>query len=285
MLKRISVILVKGKNGLILLILCSISIGLIFLSSNDAVTGPQQLGLTIISFFQSGVTNTVNWLSETINSIGEVEKLKKELARTQSELLEYKKASHDNVILREKYEYLVRELQLAQSLDYKYFSAEVIAWGSDTDFSTLVINKGQRDGIKPNMPVVGFCGGSLGLVGKTITVAYQSSIVRTILDPYCRVAVMFKDTRYKGILVGTGAASGFMEMDLVRKSALDELAAGALVVTSGLGGLFPKDIPVGRWREKYFAKDYETVVKLQIEPIIDFQKIEYVYILKTGDRD
>lgn len=285
MLKKISAFLGRHKNGLILLILCSLASGFIFLSDTAAVTGPQQLGLTIISFFQNVVTNSVNWITETINSIGEVANLKKELARTQSELLEYKKASHDNVILREKYEYLVRELQLVQSLDYQYFSAEVIAWSSDVDFSTLVINKGQRDGIKPNMPVVAFSSGCLGLVGKTITVGYQSSLVRTILDPLCRVAVMFKDTRYKGILSGTGAASGFLEMDLVKKSALDELAAGALVVTSGLGGIFPKDIPVGRWREKYFAKDYETVVKLQIEPIIDFQKIEYIYILKTGADD
>lgn len=280
---KFSGFLIKHKSVLALIVFCAVCILLVIFTDQPAVQAPNQVGLTIISFFQGIATGAAEWVGETINSIGEVDALKEELARTQQELLEYKKASHDNVVLREKYDILSREFDLAQTIDYDYIPGEIIAWGSQTDFSTMVINKGQRDGIKPDMPVVAFSGGTMGLVGKTVIVAYQSTVIRTVLDPFCHVSGLFKDSRYKGILSGTGAISGVMEMDLVKKSALDELAAGAIVVTSGLGQLFPRDIPVGRWREKYLAKDYETVIKLQIEPILDFQKIEYLYVLKTGE--
>jgi len=281
-MRKLSGFLSKHKNILILVLLVAVSVTFVVATDQPAVQAPNQVGMTIVTFFQGLTTGAAEWVGETFNSIGKLDQLKKELAETRRELLEYKKASHDNVILREKFDALSRELDLAKCLDYEYIPVEIIAWGSQTDFSTLVVNKGSVHGLHNDMPVVAFSGGTVGLVGKVVSVGPGSAVIHTLLDPSCYVSAMFKDTRYKGIVSGVGAAAGFMEMDLVKKSALDELDSGAIVVTSGLGGLFPKDIPLGRWKEKYQAKDYETVIKLEIEPVLDFQKLEYLYVLDVG---
>jgi rod shape-determining protein MreC len=284
-MRKISGFFVKNKNILTLFLLMLISVLFIVFTEQPAVESTNEVGLTIVSFFQGIAISVSEWVGDTVNSIGKLEDLKKQLTETQKELLEYKKASQDNVVLRDKIDFLSRELGLAKELDYTYIPAEIIAWGTQIDFSTLVINKGGKDGITKDMPVVAFSGGTLGLVGKIGSVGAQSSVVRTILDPNCYVSALFKDTRYKGIVSGTGAAAGFIEMDLVKKSAVDELNSGSMVVTSGLGKLFPKEIPIGRWKEKYVSKDYESVVKLQIEPILDFQKLEYLYVLRLGEKE
>ncbi len=281
-MRKLSNFFVRFKKMLTLLLLVGISGLLVVFSDTPAVETSSQVGLTIISFFQRITTQAAQWMTDTVNSIGKLEDLKKELAGAQRELLQYKKTSQDNVILREKIDTLSKQLGLAQELDYEYIPAEIIAWGTQVDFSTLVINKGSGDHILKDMPVVSFSGGTMGLVGKIGSVGAASSVVKTILDPGCSVSVLFKDTRYKGIISGLGAITGYVEMDLVKKSAVDELESGALVVTSGLGGLFPKEIPVGRWREQYAAREYESVVRLEIAPILDFQKLEYLYVLKTG---
>jgi rod shape-determining protein MreC len=281
-MRKLSNFFVRFKKLLTLLLLVGLSTLLVVFSDAPAVESTNQVGLTIISFFQRIATQAAQWLSDTVNSIGKLEELKKELADAQRELLHYKKTSQDNVILREKVDTLSKQLGLAQELDYEYIPAEIIAWGTQVDFSTLVINKGAADHILKDMPVVSFSGGTMGLVGKIGAVGASSSVVKTIFDPGCSVSALFKDTRYKGIISGLGAFAGYVEMDLVKKSAVDELESGALLVTSGLGGLFPKEIPVGRWREQYAAREYESVVRLQIAPILDFQKLEYLYVLKTG---
>ncbi|MBN2352606.1 MAG: rod shape-determining protein MreC [Spirochaetales bacterium] len=283
-MRKLSGFFVKYKKLLTLVFLIAVSMLMVLLSETPAVSAVNQVGLTVVSFFQRIATSAAQWLGDSVNSIGKLGELKKELSDTQRELLEYKKASQDNVILREKVEALSRELGLARDLDYAYIPAEIIAWGTQTDFSTIVINKGAADRVAKDMPVVAFSGGTMGLVGKIGIVGSASAVVYTILDPNCFVSALFKDTRYKGIVSGLGASTDYVEMDLVTKSAVDELRPGAILVTSGLGGLFPKEIPIGRWREGYEAKDYESVVKLRITPILNFQKIEYLYVLKVEDR-
>ena len=80
----------------------------------------------------------------------------------------------------------------------------------------MVINKGAADKIEKDMPVVAFSGGTMGLVGKIGAVGSASAVVCTILDPNCYVSALFKDTRYKGIVSGLGASTGYIEMDLVK---------------------------------------------------------------------
>ncbi len=67
-------------------------------------------------------------------------------------------------------------------------------------------------------------------------------------------------------------------MNYVKKIAKDKIAYGDLVVTSGLGGLYPKGINIGRIRD-ITAPTYETSLVLQVQPIIDFDRLEYLFLI------
>ena len=281
-MRRLKGFFSRFKTIILLIVFCTISILLVVFSDKPVVEFTHNIGLSFVSFFQGIFSGIGNWATGTVNSIGKIDNLQKELIETQKQLIEYKKATQDTLKLREENDRLKRELQLIEkNIAVDFISVEVIGWASENDFSTLIINKGDMNGITKNMPVVAFQGGIMGLVGKTSAVGLQSSTVLTILDPRSYVGALFKDSRYKGLVNGCGAPCDYIEMDLVSKRALDELESNTLVVTSGLGHLFPKDIAIGRWKEDYIAKDYESIVKLQIEPVLDFRKLEYLYILKV----
>jgi hypothetical protein len=71
-------------------------------------------------------------------------------------------------------------------------------------------------------------------------------------------------------------------MRYVKKIAIDAFGYGDLVVTAGLGGIYPKGINIGRVRI-IRARDYETSLELEIEPIIDFSRLEYVFVLRAAE--
>ncbi|RPJ08076.1 MAG: rod shape-determining protein MreC [Spirochaetaceae bacterium] len=274
----------RQRNMIVLLIFIALSSVSTMFSGEPVMEFASNTGLSLVSFFQGIATGVAGWFSDTVNSIGKIDQLTRELTETQNQLIEYQKASLDNVKLREENERLRSELFLIQQfVNTQYISVEVVAWASENDFSTLIVNKGELHGIVKDMPVVAFQKGTIGLVGKTIAVGLQSSVVRTILDPRSFVGALFKDTRYKGLVNGCGSLADYIEMDMVSKKAVEDLTSGTLVVTSGLGKLFPKDIPIGRWQTHYDAKDYESVVKLQINPVLDFRRLEYLYILHVEE--
>jgi rod shape-determining protein MreC len=67
-------------------------------------------------------------------------------------------------------------------------------------------------------------------------------------------------------------------MNYVKKIAKDKIGYGDLVVSSGLGGVYPKGINIGRIRD-ITAPSYETSLVLQVQPIIDFDRLEYLFLV------
>jgi len=126
--------------------------------------------------------------------------------------------------------------------------------------------------------VVAFQGGLQGLVGRVVVTAALTSTVQPITDPGSYVAARLADARFDGLVAGSPAGSGMLVMSYVKKLALQEVQYGELVITSGMGQLFPEGIHIGRVREMQ-AKGYEASLELEIEPIVDFSRLEYVFIL------
>jgi rod shape-determining protein MreC len=67
-------------------------------------------------------------------------------------------------------------------------------------------------------------------------------------------------------------------MNYVKKTAKDKIGYGDLVVSSGLGGVYPRGINIGRIRD-ITAPAYETSLVLQVQPIIDFDRLEYLFLI------
>jgi rod shape-determining protein MreC len=157
-------------------------------------------------------------------------------------------------------------------------AAEVIARDTDNLFSTITINKGARHGVRKGMPVVAYQGDMEGLVGKVLLVGPGASQIVPLYDPQCLVSARLDRTRHEGLVNGQGKDKDTILMRYVKRTAKDAIEYGDLVVTSGLGGLYPKGINIGRIRD-IRAQAYETSLELEVEPIIDFDRLEYLFLV------
>ena len=70
-------------------------------------------------------------------------------------------------------------------------------------------------------------------------------------------------------------------MTNINKDAIGEIQTGDKIITSGLGQLFPKNIYIG-YVENVISEPYNSSLEIEIRPIIDFSKLEYVLIIETG---
>ncbi len=158
---------------------------------------------------------------------------------------------------------------------FRLVPAEIVTRDASTWWRTVTINRGKRDGIEGDMPVVT----EGGLVGKTTTVADGISVVLLISDENCRVAVSVEGTREQGIVTGervVGALMPLLDLNFLSKQA--NLQPGQKTYTSGVGGVFPSGLVIGT------VKDYkvrELDGQARIVPAVDLSKLEDVFVV-TG---
>lgn len=133
---------------------------------------------------------------------------------------------------------LQKLLGLKSQLSYPSLGATVIGRGFNPWFKTIFIDKGSKDGIKVHTPIVV----PEGLVGQVINVSPHYAKVLLIIDHNSRIAVLCRRSRARGIFVGRGNKSG--ELEYVLKD--EDIKPGDILLTSGLEGIFPKGIVVGR---------------------------------------
>lgn len=128
-------------------------------------------------------------------------------------------------------------LSLQSTYDLESTAARVISGSSDSWSATVTIDKGSSSGIAVGMPV----SDANGAIGQVISVGATSATVRLITDENSSVSAMIQSTRAQGIL--EGSADGTLTLTLV--STDTEVEVGDVVITSGLGGVFPKGLPLG----------------------------------------
>jgi rod shape-determining protein MreC len=270
----------KHKTETVLAGLLLISIILIIISTNTVVFKPKQVGLTIFSTIQKGFSGVGSFFSRTVNSIGELQDLRAEHQELQKRMTEYRSLERDILELKNENAELREQLDFSNKIGYEHVAAEIIGKDPGNIFSTITINKGLVHGLKKGMPVIAYQDGFQGLVGKIVDLGRGTSNVLPLIDRSCYVAARLQTTRYEGLVSGRGRGEETVVMQYVKKRARNETKYGDLVITSGMRSLYPKGIYIGRVRE-IEAKEYETSLQLTIETIIDFSRLEYVFVLKT----
>src|SRR5438105_6597576 len=160
---------------------------------------------------------------------------------------------------------------------FKLVPTEVIARDSSSWWRTLTINRGKRDAIETDMPVVT----DVGLVGKTTTVSETISVVLLISDENCRVAASVEGSREQGIVSGERVTSGLtpvLDLNFLSKQA--DLKPGQKVYTSGVGGVFPSGLLIGVVKSfRVRALDGQA----QLTPAVDLSHLEDLFVV-TGRR-
>ncbi len=155
--------------------------------------------------------------------------------RTQNENLRVRVAELEEARLEN--ERLRALLDIAQQNELESVGARVIGRTSNSWEGVITIDRGSSHGITNGMPVVG----PDGLLGQIVEVSAGSAKVRLITDQRSGVAAMVQTSRATGIARGT--IDGGMTLDFVSRET--SVTAGDVVITSGLGGVYPKGLVIG----------------------------------------
>ncbi len=144
---------------------------------------------------------------------------------------------------------------LQSTYNLKSTAARIVGASGDAWTSTVTIDKGSADGLTINMPVTS----SAGVIGQIIEVSAKTSTVRLIGDENSgRVGYGAGHARAQGML--QGQADGTLRLEYV--SVDSDVKVGDIIVTSGIGGVFPKGLPLGTVSsvEKSANDVYYTIV-------------------------
>ncbi|MCL2809326.1 MAG: rod shape-determining protein MreC, partial [Treponema sp.] len=101
-----------------------------------------------------------------------------------------------------------------------------------------------------------------------------------LYDTNLLVASRFAASRYEGITEGQGNPDSPLRMRFIPKRAKDDISRGDLIVSSGMGGIFPASINIGRV-SGINTLEYETTLEIEVVPMIDFSRLEYVFIIEA----
>lgn len=174
---------------------------------------------------------------------------------------------------REENGRLRRLLILRDRLPLATVAGEVIGREAGGWVRSLTVNRGRGDGIAQQTPVIV----PDGLVGRVVQVHRGAAVIQLLNDPASTVGAVVQRTRTAGLVEGD--AGGALRFKFMARDGAT-VAPGDLVVTSGLGTLFPKGLPVGRVvkiEDKGSALFHFAV----LAPAVDFSRVEEV-LLVTG---
>jgi len=164
-------------------------------------------------------------------------------------------------------------LDFKKQQPYSLIPVEVIAYAPHNYFQVIFIGKGRDEGIRKEMVVVN----SQGLIGRVIEAYPHRAKVLLILDERSKIGVRDQRTRDIGILHGKGER-GICELKYALSRA--DVRVGDRIITSGLGGLFPKGILVGEICD--IKKDPNQLFQeIVVAPSVDFGKLEELFVIKT----
>ncbi|MFO7987427.1 MAG: rod shape-determining protein MreC [Desulfatiglandaceae bacterium] len=248
------------------------------LSTNSGVT-PQwnpaeQLIIDITAPFQKFTKKTINGIERFWLDYFYLVDVRQENRRLRQQIDIYRM---ENSRYRESlatHERLQALLKFKQRIDEPAVAAQVIALDPTGWFRSVIIDKGKRADLKWDMPVVN----ASGVVGRIVSVSAHYAKVLLIIDQNSAVDSLVQRTRDRGMV--RGRSTEVCEMDYVVKSA--EVAEGDLVVTSGLGGVFPKGLPVGTISD-VSKQPGELFKHVQVAPCVDFSKLEEVLVILKRD--
>jgi len=155
----------------------------------------------------------------------------------------------------------------------------VLARSRDGWWQIIRLNKGSSHGISENLAVVSMD----GLVGKTVAVSRNTADVLLLSDPSCRVSSRLIRSGSFGIVSGRGPSwqgQVFCRMEFIHKN--DEVQPGDEVVTSGLGGVFPPNIPIG-YIDRVSMDTSGLYQRADVITRADLSSLRYVFVMKQLD--
>lgn len=251
---------------------------LIMLSSNlgkrRSWNSAEQLVIEMTAPFQKFIKETVNvtenlWLKYfgLIDARNENIRLKREINALRMQNYRYQELFATHKRLQEL-------LQFEKTIDWPVSAAQVIGRDPTGWFKSVIIDKGAGANLRINMPVVN----AKGVVGRLVSVSHNYAKALLIIDQNSAVDCIIQRSRDKGVV--KGLSPKICKLDYVLKTS--DVVVGDMVVTSGLGRVFPKGVPVGEVTEVQNIPG-EIFKDVKVRPFVDFSKLEEVLVILKED--
>ena len=202
----------------------------------------------------------------------ENEQLKKENAELREQLVDYLDAKEENAKLWKYYE-LKKE-----NPSYDILPAGVLRRDANDDFYSFTLDKGSTDNVEKNDPVIT----ENGLIGWVSDVELTTCRVRTILSPDTKASAIDKKTSDNGIISGNAEYCDDNLTCLTKIAENNKIKVGDIVVTSGTGGVYPKNLIIGKVKELKF-NSYDTTRYAVVEPYEDIRTVTSAAIITDFD--
>jgi rod shape-determining protein MreC len=164
---------------------------------------------------------------------------------------------------------LRRLLAFGAVVPFETIGAQVVGRAPSFLANTLYLNRGAEDGVRSNQPVLS----DSGVAGRTVLVSATGCQVQLITNGDASVGVMIERTRTPGVVRGTEN----MLLDLNYISNTAEVEVGDIVLTSGLDGIYPKGLPIGKVVDSQKGKTGFRTIRVQ--PSADLVRMEEVLVL------
>lgn len=235
---------------------------------NDFIALPQRA----YTYVKQYVTGNDLFFSEVENLKTENSELKEKVKNLEEKVADYEKVNAENQVLKS-------HVNLSDKYpDYNVVVADIISKSNTNWEAIYVINKGSNDGIKPGMTVIA----EAGLFGYVETVTKNTSKIISVLDAGNAVSARITRTRDEVVCKGSISLLDKQELKVINIPTGTVLVEGDKLETSGMGGIYPKGIGIGKVVEVLNKKnpiENEAVLKMYV----DFDKVETLAVIVTSD--
>lgn len=205
-----------------------------------------------------------NHLKSSSELMKENEELSAENYMQRADILRLKALEDENDAMR-------KMLNSPAHRDSKRLFAEVVDVAADLYQRRVVINRGSGSGVYVGMPVMS----DTGLVGQVISVNYAFSRVLLLSDPASSIPVINTRNHVRAIAGGDSSSDELLINNVPRSS---DFKVGDMLITSGLGGVFPEGYPVAEVTSVGFSES-QPFAFIKAKPVVDTNRIRYVLLL------
>jgi len=225
----------------------------------------------IFAEVQRGVSSGVMGVRRVWNGYVGLRGLKSENDSLKRQLADAQVALQAQRALADRSRGLEKLLELRDRSDLRMTAAEIIGAAATPDFRTLTIDKGTRDGLRPDMSVIA----PAGVVGRIVMPSARAAKVQLLLDRNAAAGALIERSRAQGVVVGSGEDRLRME----NVSEASDIVVGDIVVTSGIEGIYPKGFIIGR--VDTVEKNGPSYRSITVKPAVDFSSLEEVLVVLT----
>jgi rod shape-determining protein MreC len=236
----------------------------------------RKMALEMVSPLETAINLPLQGLSDVwkryIFLVGREEnnkRLREQNSQLLDELIKYREGYQEGIRLQ-------KILKLRDSLPFSTLAARVVGRNPSSIFKMILINRGERDGLRAGLPVMAVP----GLVGRILETSWHVSRVLLLIDENSNIDALLQESRAQGIL--QGASSSGCNLKYVSKTM--DVKVGEVVISSGLGGVFPKGLPLGVVTS-VSKKEADLFQRINVAPFMNPAGIEEVLVIIPAKDD